>query len=215
MDRAVFGVAAAISRYRAGDLSVPELTARVDEWIGSMSEVLEGSLLEEWRSEGNRLEFANASMIDEGRIALTSEEADIVDAALTALEGRCRPWATLNDLERGVLEMLIAGDTPSSKAMRAQLDASRVADRELTGAGFFTELEVDRTAVPAIEDREPFGDVHAEIEGLSYGAGFLLWIRDGYISTLEGYSFEEPWPDVIPGFTLSYTEKSHDLGPSA
>jgi hypothetical protein len=212
MDRAVFGVAAAIARYRVGNATLTDLVDRVDQWIGSMSEIVEGHPLEAWRNEGNRLEFVNASTIDEDRTVLTPEEAEMVDAALAALDELCRPWTTLDDLEVGVLEMLVAGDAPSMRRLQGQVAECRVRERERSGAGFFTKLGVDPSEVEPIDvGAARLGDVVAEIEGLQHGAGFLLWIAQGYLDMLEAYSFDEHWPDEVGTFSLAYTVEPRDL----
>ena len=36
-----------------------------------------------------------------------------------------------------------------------------------------------------------FGDVSAEIAGLKCGAGFLVYVDDGKIQMLKGYSYDE------------------------
>ena len=110
---------------------------------------------------------------------------------------------SLSDFERAVLEMMADGETPQLRRLREQLASCVVRSREFTGVGFFTSLEVDRASVAPVEGLPtPFGDVHAEIEGLAHGAGFLLWIKDGYVDALEGHSYGEPWPDLIGAFTL-------------
>ena len=35
------------------------------------------------------------------------------------------------------------------------------------------------------------------INGLTRGSDYILWIKDGLISCLEGFSYNEPWPDEI------------------
>jgi hypothetical protein len=57
-------------------------------------------------------------------------------------------------------------------------------------------------------DRIIFGDVNAEIEGLKFGAGFLLFISNGAIKMLEGYSHVGPWPAEIKRFVLTYADGS-------
>jgi len=42
------------------------------------------------------------------------------------------------------------------------------------------------------------------MDGLQYGAGFLIFVRDGTLKMLEGYSYSEPWPELIREFELSY-----------
>jgi len=119
----------------------------------------------------------------------------------------------MTDLERAVLQKLLDGDHPALKVLRAQLEKCGVASREMTGSGFFTGLEVERTS-----DIEPlagldvrFGDVEASIPGLEHGAGFVLLIRDGYLAELEAYSYEEPWPADVDGFELRLSQATRDL----
>lgn len=36
------------------------------------------------------------------------------------------------------------------------------------------------------------------------GVGFLLYVDDGLITMLEGYTYGEPWPQPVGEFSLSY-----------
>ena len=45
-------------------------------------------------------------------------------------------------------------------------------------------------------------DVTVEIEGLRHGAGFVLFLGDGLLDMLEGYSYGEPWPSRVGRFSL-------------
>ena len=118
----------------------------------------------------------------------------------------------LTELERAVLEKLFAGDTTRLRVLRDQLNASTVRERERTGTGFLTRFDVDRGAVPPVDRSGHFGDVDADIDGLAHGAGFLVWIGDGYLEELEGYSYDEPWPEVVRSFMLRYRDARRDLG---
>jgi hypothetical protein len=46
--------------------------------------------------------------------------------------------------------------------------------------------------------------VIAKFSGLSSGAGFLLYVQDGVLHMLEGYTYDEPWPQEPLSFELSY-----------
>jgi hypothetical protein len=46
------------------------------------------------------------------------------------------------------------------------------------------------------------GDIGADIPGLAHGAGFVLFVRGGVISMLEGFSYDEKWPESISEFKL-------------
>jgi hypothetical protein len=48
--------------------------------------------------------------------------------------------------------------------------------------------------VPTLRGDFHIGDVSGELEGLANGAGFVLFIRDGRLKMLEGFTFDEPWP---------------------
>jgi hypothetical protein len=123
--------------------------------------------------------------------------------------------SALNEIEGAVLDMLLAGESPALEVLRAQREPLFVAKRELTGVGFFTELghppDVVRLQAP---QRVRFGDVLADIEGLEHGAGFVLYIDDGLITMLEGYSTaNEPWPESPARFALRYWPPERSLGP--
>ena len=109
------------------------------------------------------------------------------------------------ELERAVLSKLLDGGHPVLAQLRSQLRGCRVTRREFSGVGFFTTLEVNKDA-PRVGDKTiRIGDVVADIEGLAHGAGFVLFIDHGKITMLEGFTYDEPWPDTIRSFTLSYT----------
>ena len=82
---------------------------------------------------------------------------------------------------------------------------ARLARRECTGVGFYCDIEVDSNA-PTVRGDFHIGDVHGELDGLAHGAGFVLFIRCGRVSMLEGFTYDEPWPGQIQGFSLKYSD---------
>jgi hypothetical protein len=111
----------------------------------------------------------------------------------------------LEPLETAVLQKLLNGDHPVLTALRDQMNGLSVRTRKNTGVGFFTEFSTAAArpaSVPSGKIR--FGDVQAAIDGLKNGAGFLLFIEEGLLHTLEGYSYDEPWPETIGEFSLKY-----------
>lgn len=122
----------------------------------------------------------------------------------------------LNVLERAVLEKLLDGNHPVLAALRVQLGSCEVSRREFTGCGFFTNLEVERSiqAAPTTHARAKVLHVGARISGLMRGASFVLFVTDGYMDLLEGFSYDESWPEVISGFSLYY-EGSRVQDPAA
>jgi hypothetical protein len=112
--------------------------------------------------------------------------------------------AELLPLERAVLEVITREPSPILQILSRQVACCTVSKREYTGVGFFTYLRVpdDVPRVSGVKDRFPLGDIRAEIVGLEHGAGFLLWVENGCATCLEGYTYDEPWPEVIGDFSL-------------
>ncbi|MGH6836100.1 MAG: hypothetical protein ACREC9_11230 [Methylocella sp.] len=112
---------------------------------------------------------------------------------------------TLSPLEQAVLEHLLSGETERYRILQKQICAVRVTERKLTGVGFFTRFSTpDDVPKLSHEATFQFGDVAADINGLKHGAGFLLFVEDGRIETLEGNTYGEPWPQNVHSFHLYY-----------
>jgi hypothetical protein len=118
----------------------------------------------------------------------------------------------LNDFEHAVLAKLLAGDHPVLAALRSQAERARLVSRDYTGAGFYCSFEVPAD-VPTLSQHSDFefGDVNATVNGLKHGAGFVIFVRGGRLDTLEGYSYDESWPDVVGDFELTYQNEPRNL----
>jgi hypothetical protein len=111
----------------------------------------------------------------------------------------------MNEIERKALEMLLAGDHPSLAVLREQLALADVAGRRFSGVGFFTELRVPPSA-RRLDDvpRLIIHDVYAEVSGLEHPVGFLLFITDGVLDTLECFIHDDQWPSSPPSLVRAY-----------
>src|SRR6266436_4026775 len=115
--------------------------------------------------------------------------------------------AELTPLEAAVLNKLLAKPGEPFDTIRQQLAHASVSSRKFTGAGFFTRFAIPPDA-PVRRDLQSteLGGIGAKIPGLQDGAGFLLFIRDGVISFLEGYTYgDAAWPDPITEFSVFET----------
>jgi hypothetical protein len=111
---------------------------------------------------------------------------------------------TLTPLEDQVIRMLLAGDDEALAVLRQQLDHAKVSSRRMTGVGFYTAFVVPPEATRVI-DRPSFklGDVNGTAANVKHGLGFLLYVTDGVLSMLEGYTYDEPWPNEFKGLVLT------------
>ncbi len=129
------------------------------------------------------------------------------------------PGLTMTALERAVLDKLLQGDDPVLTALRRQLEHATIESREYTVVGFYLnfahpEQTVSVTdEIPNVKSRFCFGDVKADIEGLEHGAGFLLWVIDGFVDSLEGYMYVGEFPDPAGAFQfqLRYFNDPRDM----
>jgi hypothetical protein len=78
--------------------------------------------------------------------------------------------------------------------------------REFSGVGFFTEfaLPSDAQVKRDVADMS-LGDIGAELPGLKHGAGFVLFTRGGSVTMLEGFTYDENWPEKTDEFKLFKT----------
>lgn len=120
---------------------------------------------------------------------------------------------SLATLEHQALAALLQGDDEILHVLRHQAKEVSVSSRKMTGVGFFIEFDVP-PHLPRIKSHPTFtlGDVNGTAENVKHGLGFVLFIKDGALSVLEGYSYDEPWPDEPRNLALAYsTGQNRDL----
>ncbi|EDN66680.1 hypothetical protein BGP_0445 [Beggiatoa sp. PS] len=102
----------------------------------------------------------------------------------------------LSQFELNVIEALIQDDL-EEKIIRSQLEDAKVTKRDYTGVGLYTEILVQKKCSRLSKSNryiEEIPKAHLEHPELSYGAGAILWFNEGYVSTLECYTYEGNWP---------------------
>lgn len=105
----------------------------------------------------------------------------------------------LIDLESKVLDVVAAQlDAPEREILLEQFEHAIVRDRTMTGHGFYLTFIIDSEVSKLPKQLQNIGNVSAEISGLKHGAGFNLYIKDGIVDHLEGYCYEDQWPDPWP-----------------
>ena len=105
---------------------------------------------------------------------------------------------TQEQLENKVMELLLSAKHEYSSKLYAQYMHSKTTNRTFTGCGFYADLEYPRELkIDAIHGRIMGVSVH--YKRVDNGMGFVLFIKDGGISQVEGFSYIGAWnkEDII------------------
>ena len=94
-------------------------------------------------------------------------------------------WA----LEQAVLEAAAHDYQASADALREQIATAQVTDFENTGVGFFSTVKVPPEA-PRLTDQSPLDAATGSVASIPHGMGFLVFLKDGHISVIEGYTYD-------------------------
>ncbi len=109
------------------------------------------------------------------------------------------------EFEQAVMHKIMEHDTAINKILREQYKRAHIQDRSFSGVGFFTDFIVPNNIPHIIQHVEyDYGDVKAIINDID-GYGFILFIDDGVMTLLEGYTWRDSWPDTIYSYSLFHT----------
>jgi ABC-type enterobactin transport system permease subunit len=97
--------------------------------------------------------------------------------------------AVLSALEQAVLDTIALHVPEIADALAGQQGNVRVTARKNTGAGCYTTLDFAHRLIEGVTS--PVGHVGATVVGLEHGMGFILWLREGHIHELEGFTYGE------------------------
>jgi hypothetical protein len=104
----------------------------------------------------------------------------------SALSASGAGMRSLWPIEREVLEITAAEYPASTRALRQQIDTVQVVEFENSGAGFFSNLAV-APDVPLLSESSPLKGAHGIVDGIEHGMGFIVFLKDGQLSMIEGY----------------------------
>jgi hypothetical protein len=95
---------------------------------------------------------------------------------------------TFTELEVAALRSIFSETSELAAGLERQLAAATVAERENSGRGFFTTITVPDDP-PRVNSPKVLGyETHAHVQGMEYGLGFVLFMKDGALNLLEGYA---------------------------
>lgn len=110
------------------------------------------------------------------------------------------------ELADQVMKMLLSGDEEVLSTLRKQYETAVIVSEEDTGVGFFICYQVDSTIRIGEEFKATFqiGDIDGEVDGIDGAVGFVLFIKYGYLTMLEGYTnVIDKWPEMDTEIKIS------------
>ena len=116
--------------------------------------------------------------------------------------------------EKEVIENILKiSDNEFASKILEQYKNSTILNRVFTGVGFYTYFQLnDKSLLLGNDVNLRFWNIHAEINGLKHGAGFMLEIINGVVSNLEGYSYgDDGWPKKVKKYKLFSVNKDGSL----
>ena len=105
--------------------------------------------------------------------------------------------------EKEVMQRILAELPQYEAKLLCQYKHASVTERVFTGHGFYTHYDAIPPRYSLGEQLNlELGDLHATLNGMEHGVGFCVFVRRGIITCLEGYAYDEPWPESIELFSF-------------
>lgn len=101
----------------------------------------------------------------------------------------------LNTIEKEIIKCFLSG-----KGISVEDDFFynlKVKSRELSGVGFITDLEKsEQLKIGEENETYKFSDLEARIN-VSIETGYLIYVENGFLDAIEGYTYTDDWPEEI------------------
>lgn len=105
-----------------------------------------------------------------------------------------------NDIEALVgliVPRLLQGDDAALGVLRDHYAGATIREVRLTRVGAFVEFDVPDDLPRVVPESITGGSAFLEIVGLAYGAGCVVFVREGRLDCLELFAYGESWPDHV------------------
>ena len=106
---------------------------------------------------------------------------------------------TRMEFESIIIEDIINHYPKQKEKLQKQLLSMTVKERKISTYGFSTYFIINNPEIVTLGS-----GINLKLEtdgwkvnGLDRGSGYILWIENGLIHSLEGFSYEEPWQQEI------------------
>jgi hypothetical protein len=104
--------------------------------------------------------------------------------------------AKLYPVELAIARSLLVKEFGPNTPLLDQLASVEFDVRHMTGTGYYLDLSV-ATGIPRVDriNADPSEAYQTSLEPPTDLVAFTLFVRDGYLSSFEGYTFGDvPWP---------------------
>lgn len=119
------------------------------------------------------------------------------------------------ELTEQVIEMLLDGDEEVLYLLKKQYRSAEIISQEVEEVGFYVNFRVENFDIKAESFNRTFqiGDVDGNVDGIAGAVGFILYVKDGFLTMLEGYTnIIDDWPNTDSLIKLEYdTGKVRDF----
>ena len=103
-----------------------------------------------------------------------------------------------DEFEKIIITDIIEQYPEYKQKLQAQFEKITVQKREFSTYVFSNHYAVTVAEETLGNDKNlQLGKCQWSINGLNRGSDYILWIKNGLISCLEGFSYNEPWPNEI------------------
>ncbi len=109
-----------------------------------------------------------------------------------------------NAMEHAVIEAIcLEQPPPVGEGLLAQWKVASFTSRTMTGAGFFTYMNVLKDDAEPVDDAlHQIGNLRVKLDTLQYDCGCLLFLKAGYLHVLECFTYDEKWPATVSHFEI-------------
>lgn len=115
-----------------------------------------------------------------------------------------------DNIIKNVMELLLGGEGEVFESLRSQYYGANILSQTCNSAGFFVEFEVGNLKLDTSKYRDNFqiSNVYGRVNGIDGAVGFIVFVKNGAIDFLEGYTVLDKWPENDDEIELYYVYNS-------
>ncbi len=116
-----------------------------------------------------------------------------------------------NEIEKLVMAALLNGRSKGIQLLQHQYNNSTISKIEETDCGLFFYYTVDVHFKEKFKTDVQFGDIVIKFSNDENLYGAVIFVQQGFLKTLELYSYGDTWPKKMEGISIHYLNKERDF----